>query len=96
MKQKKTVAATIDMETAAIMEEKIQKMRSTKSAFVRAAIQEYIEDGVNKPLITFSIVELISEVEQLKRILPSKKYEKLENCVQNIMNCIGGEYDDAT
>ena len=95
MKKKKTVVATIDLETAKLMDEKVQKMKSTKSAFVRTAIKGYIEDGINTPALTFGVIHLVSEIEKLKGTIPTEQFERLECSVQNIINCMGGGDDGA-
>ena len=91
--ENKIITTTIDMRTAALMDEKVHKMHATRSALVREAIREYIEDGVNTPILTLSVVNLIAEIERLKGTIPKENYETLQDSVQNIINSMGGESD---
>lgn len=83
--KKKVVSTTMDAAEKQELEKCAKELGMKKSQLIRGAIKSAIEEGYNKPVIAYAVVQLCNEVTKL-----TKKYENViePESLQNLQSAM--------
>lgn len=91
-KEKKSViTCAIDESLKERIDEYLQETGATTAEFTRRAIRNYVDDGEDDAVMMLYVIQLLQHVNELKDIIPSTKYERIQRCAGSIMKVKGGQ-----
>ena len=82
--KKKTISASIPENVSEAINEICKKRGIPKSAFVRSALIEEIDEGCNNPARVLMFLDLQERVISLEEVIPEGKYQKLLKAIDEI------------
>lgn len=81
----KTLACTVRESLNQQIVDVAEKQNLKKSQIMRLALQEYLEEGANRPAEAALLVQLCNQVEAIKTSVAQEQYEQLTKTLESII-----------
>lgn len=81
----KTLACTVNNDLYRQVEEAAERRHMKKSQLTRIALQEYLEEGSNRPAEAALLVQMGNQLEAIKNSIDPNQYRELTKTLDNII-----------
>ena len=81
----KTLACTVKDSMSLQIAEVAEKQNLKKSQIMRLALQEYLEDGANRPAEAALLVQMCNQLEAIKGSVDQEQYRQLTKTLESII-----------
>ena len=85
------IGLAVDSETKQRIKDLSARTNITEATLKRMAVDNFLNDGCNEPLLMMSLIQLASDIKSLEQDIPKEKYICLQQSLENIMTIKGGK-----